>query len=110
MIRLCLQCRPRYCIMATLLPILIMVVLLGAIASNRNNRHRLRVAYNAYLANDGPWRTDGGPPKYLALRNWEATLPQHDLSLPLPEGKSGRYVKFSNQVQRLGWNNCFNEL
>ncbi|KAJ7816256.1 hypothetical protein B0H13DRAFT_2257990 [Mycena leptocephala] len=52
----------------------------------------------------------GGPPKYLGLRQWEAALPQHNLSLAFPEGKTGRYVKFSNQVGFLGWNNCFNEV
>ncbi|KAJ6518257.1 hypothetical protein C8R47DRAFT_960042 [Mycena vitilis] len=51
-----------------------------------------------------------GPPQYLALRRWEAALPQHNLSLPFPEGKNGRYVKFSNQAGQLGWNNCFNEV
>ncbi|KAJ6550098.1 hypothetical protein B0H19DRAFT_951655 [Mycena capillaripes] len=73
-------------------------------------RYPIRVKYNYYVAEDGPWRTDGGPPKYAALRKWEAALPQHDFSLPFPEGKTGRYVKFSNQVRQLGWNNCFNEV
>ncbi|KAJ7919867.1 hypothetical protein B0H13DRAFT_2230817 [Mycena leptocephala] len=56
------------------------------------------------------WRTSGGPPKYLALRRWEAALPQHNLSLPFPEGKTGRYVKFSNQAGVLGWNTYFNDV
>ncbi|KAJ7863660.1 hypothetical protein B0H13DRAFT_1516192, partial [Mycena leptocephala] len=35
----------------------------------------------------------------------------HNLSLPFPEGKTGRYVKLSNQNHRTtGWNNCFNEV
>jgi hypothetical protein len=49
------------------------------------------------------------PPTYERLRNWERSLPQHDLSLPYPEGRNGRYVKFASQVQKLGWNNCLNE-
>lgn len=45
------------------------------------------------------------PPNYDWLRQWEHDLPQHNLSLPAPEGKAGRYVKFSSQTQMLGWNN-----
>ncbi|KAF5360421.1 hypothetical protein D9756_004976 [Leucocoprinus leucothites] len=50
------------------------------------------------------------PPSYERLRSWERSLPQHDLSLPYPEGRNGRFVKFSVQIQQLGWNNCLNEL
>lgn len=51
-----------------------------------------------------------GPPTYEKLKRWEDNLPQHNLDLPYPEGKTGRYVKFSNQIKKLGWNNVFNEL
>ena len=51
-----------------------------------------------------------GPPDHHAIREFERMLPQHNLSLPFPEGKKGRYVKFSNQIRMLGWNNCFNEV
>ncbi|KAK7037689.1 hypothetical protein VNI00_010915 [Paramarasmius palmivorus] len=51
-----------------------------------------------------------GPPHYDLIRDYEKNLPQHDLNLPFPEGKTGRYVKFSNQIRFLGWNNCFNEV
>ncbi|KAG5735191.1 Myosin-1, partial [Termitomyces sp. T112] len=50
------------------------------------------------------------PPTYESLRKWEDNLPQHDLDLPFPEGKTGRYVKFSNQIAMLGWNNVLNEV
>lgn len=50
------------------------------------------------------------PPTLTKLKQWERNLPQHDLDLPFPEGRTGRYVKFSNQVKRLGWNNAFNEM
>jgi hypothetical protein len=50
------------------------------------------------------------PPTLAKLKQWERDLPQHSLDLPFPEGKTGRYVKFSNQVKRLGWNNAFNEM
>ena len=50
------------------------------------------------------------PPKYKKLRKWIHDLPQHDLNLPFPEGRNGRYVKFTCQVQQLGWNNLLNEV
>ncbi|EIN11679.1 hypothetical protein PUNSTDRAFT_98867 [Punctularia strigosozonata HHB-11173 SS5] len=49
-------------------------------------------------------------PTYRDVRLWEDNLPQHNLSLPYPEGENGRYVKFSTQVAGLGWNNVLNEL
>jgi hypothetical protein len=50
-----------------------------------------------------------GPPTYEVLKKWEDDLPQHDLDLPFPEGRTGRYVKFSNEFKDVGWNNCLNE-
>ncbi|KAG6860179.1 hypothetical protein C0995_014749 [Termitomyces sp. Mi166 len=50
------------------------------------------------------------PPTWEKLKQWERDLPQHNINLPFPEGKNGRYVKFSNQVKRLGWNNALNEI
>ncbi|KAF7337352.1 hypothetical protein MSAN_02261000 [Mycena sanguinolenta] len=73
-------------------------------------RRALQVNYNYWVADGGRWHAYSGPPKYVALRRAVAALPQHDLSLPFPEGKTGRYVKFSNHVGYLGWNNCFNEV
>ncbi|KAJ7623533.1 hypothetical protein FB45DRAFT_925935 [Roridomyces roridus] len=49
------------------------------------------------------------PSNWEAVLKWEAALPQHDPSLPFPEGRTGRYVRFSNQAKGLGWNNCLNE-
>ncbi|RXW24100.1 hypothetical protein EST38_g1789 [Candolleomyces aberdarensis] len=50
------------------------------------------------------------PPHYTALRQELASLPQHNLSLPYPEGATGRYLKFSSQISQLGWNNVLNEV
>ncbi|KAJ7170659.1 hypothetical protein C8R43DRAFT_980371 [Mycena crocata] len=47
-----------------------------------------------------------GPPTYEKLWRWEQELPQHNEQ----EGKMQRYVKFSNQARRLGWNNILNEI
>jgi hypothetical protein len=50
------------------------------------------------------------PPEYKRLKRWEMDLPQHNLDLPFPEGRTGRYVLFKNQVVGLGWNNGLNEV
>ena len=50
------------------------------------------------------------PPEYKRLKRWEMDLPQHNLDLPFPEGRTGRYVLFKNQVVGLGWNNVLNEV
>ena len=58
-----------------------------------------------------PGETDiSSPPSWKKLQQWERDLPQHNLELPYPEGKNGRYVKFDNQIRMLGWNNVFNEV
>ncbi|KAJ2915519.1 hypothetical protein MD484_g4907, partial [Candolleomyces efflorescens] len=50
------------------------------------------------------------PPHYTDLRQQIYSLPQHNYSLPFPEGANGRYVKFSSQVRELGWNNVLNDV
>lgn len=50
------------------------------------------------------------PPTWGRMDKFQKDLPQHDLDLPFPEGRTGRYVKFSNQIRQLGWNNCLNEM
>lgn len=50
------------------------------------------------------------PPRYRDVIEMQKNLPQHNLSLPYPEGETGRYVKFTSQINMLGWNNVFNEL
>ena len=50
------------------------------------------------------------PPRYQSLKSFQENLPQHNLSLPFPEGETGRYVKFSSQADGLGWNNILSEL
>ena len=50
------------------------------------------------------------PPRYLDLKEIQKNLPQHNLSLPFPEGSTGRYVKFSSQRTRVGWNNVLHEV
>ncbi|KDR82465.1 hypothetical protein GALMADRAFT_87810 [Galerina marginata CBS 339.88] len=51
------------------------------------------------------------PPSYTDLREWEVRLPQHNLDLPFPEGRSGRFVLFSNsRAHPVGWNNKLNDM
>ncbi|KAF9554183.1 hypothetical protein CPC08DRAFT_713120 [Agrocybe pediades] len=49
------------------------------------------------------------PPTYRDLREAEWNLPQHNLDLPFPEGRNGRFVKFSCEIGYLGFNNVLNE-
>ncbi|KAH9480264.1 Strobilurin A biosynthesis cluster protein l1 [Psilocybe cubensis] len=54
---------------------------------------------------------DDSPPTFTELRDWEMKLPQHNLSLPFPEGRLGRYVLFSNSREHhVGWNNKLNDM
>lgn len=45
-----------------------------------------------------------GVPTYQDIKRYERRLPQHDLDLPFPEGRHGRYVKFVPYTG-YGWNN-----
>ena len=44
--------------------------------------------------------SEGGsqPPRFYEWHEREKRLPQHDLELPYPQGREGRYIRFSNQV------------
>lgn len=48
-------------------------------------------------------------PNHDAIREYERNLPQHNLDLPFPEGRTGRYVRFNIQPKGQGWNNIMNE-
>ncbi|KDQ16717.1 hypothetical protein BOTBODRAFT_106532 [Botryobasidium botryosum FD-172 SS1] len=50
------------------------------------------------------------PPLYGELKDIESKLPQHNLSLPFPEGRDGRYVRFENQMWGTGLNNQLEEI
>ncbi|KAF9783854.1 hypothetical protein BJ322DRAFT_883240 [Thelephora terrestris] len=49
-------------------------------------------------------------PHYARFFKDEQNLPQHELSLPSPEGKDGRYLWVSNQHSGFGWGNIFGPL
>ncbi len=45
-------------------------------------------------------KPEGGtnPPRFYEWHDREKRLPQHDVNLPYPQGREGRYIRFSNQV------------
>jgi len=45
-------------------------------------------------------KPEGGtnPPRFYEWHDREKRLPQHDLNLPYPQGREGRYIRFTNQV------------
>lgn len=53
-----------------------------------------------------PVKTSRRGPDWSAMRDYEARLPQHRD----PASTSARYVRFSVQSQRIGWNNFLSEL
>ncbi|KAI0270423.1 hypothetical protein BC834DRAFT_967222 [Gloeopeniophorella convolvens] len=50
------------------------------------------------------------PPRFYEWHEREKQLPQHNADLPYPQGKHGRYVRFSNLVIGSGWGNVMQEL
>lgn len=51
----------------------------------------------------------GIPPDYADIRQYERTLPQHNLSLPYPEGQEGLYLRFPDHLWGHGLNNILQE-
>ena len=51
----------------------------------------------------------GIPPNYDDIRGFERRLPQHDLSLPFPEGEDGLYLRFPGHLWGHGLNNILQE-
>ena len=52
-----------------------------------------------YLCYANTWRlTADIPPDYRAWHEFELALPQNNVDLPYPQGKTGKYVRVSNHV------------
>ncbi|EJD06309.1 uncharacterized protein FOMMEDRAFT_16926 [Fomitiporia mediterranea MF3/22] len=51
----------------------------------------------------------GIPPSYASIREFERRLPQHNVSLPFPEGKDGMYLRFPEHLWGHGLNNIMQE-
>ncbi|KAH7908997.1 hypothetical protein BJ138DRAFT_1156325 [Hygrophoropsis aurantiaca] len=50
------------------------------------------------------------PPLYEAYNDYERHLPQHNLSLPFPEGRDAKFFWAANHVTGSGWGNAMQEL
>ncbi|KAG9309925.1 hypothetical protein JVU11DRAFT_9957 [Chiua virens] len=50
------------------------------------------------------------PPLYEAYHDYERHLPQHNLSLPFPEGRDAKFFWVPNHVTASGWGNVMQEL
>ncbi|KAK7037644.1 hypothetical protein VNI00_010861 [Paramarasmius palmivorus] len=95
---------------------LLLIIIFGSLLAHPKTRKRAKDIYQESfrekLTPESNLRhvIEMGPPHYNSIHEYERNLPQHNLSLPFPEGKDGRYVWFANQIKLLGWNNCFNEV
>ncbi|KAI0289291.1 hypothetical protein BC826DRAFT_1032735 [Russula brevipes] len=55
---------------------------------------------------------EGGsnPPRFYEWHDREKRLPQHNPDLPYPQGRDGRYIRFANQLNGLGFGNALQEM
>ncbi|TFY73193.1 hypothetical protein EWM64_g10819, partial [Hericium alpestre] len=52
----------------------------------------------------------GVPPSYSEIREFERRLPQHNISLSLPEGRQGKFLRFPDHLWGHGLNNVLQEI
>lgn len=64
----------------------------------------------AFFYHTGRLQTYGRRRTLAAIWAHERSLPQHDLDLPPPEGRDGRFVRFRNQMWGVGFNNLLGEV
>jgi hypothetical protein len=50
------------------------------------------------------------PPLYEQYTAYQDSFPQHDKTLPSPEGSSAKFVYFANQVRGAGWGNVMQQI
>ncbi|KAL0955215.1 hypothetical protein HGRIS_004118 [Hohenbuehelia grisea] len=50
------------------------------------------------------------PPMYERFHEYERNLPQHNESLPAPEGKNARFLWVANHAHASGWGNIMQEM
>ncbi|THU88080.1 hypothetical protein K435DRAFT_680488 [Dendrothele bispora CBS 962.96] len=50
------------------------------------------------------------PPLYEEWHEYERNLPQHDLTLPPPEGRAARFLFMANHAHASGWGNVLQEM
>ncbi|KIY64478.1 hypothetical protein CYLTODRAFT_358404 [Cylindrobasidium torrendii FP15055 ss-10] len=82
------------------------IIVLGLVALLRNVLFLPAISFTAStILSTHPT----APPSWDWLRKWQSDLPQHNMNAPAPDGQSGRFVRFSNQAQMLGWNNILTD-
>jgi hypothetical protein len=54
--------------------------------------------------------TEDDRPYWQELRQHDKHLPQHNFSLPYPEGWTGRYLHFDQTWKSVGWGNVLNDV
>lgn len=52
----------------------------------------------------------GVPPSFDSIREYERHLPQHNVSLPYPEGATGMFLRFPGHIWGHGLNNVLQEM
>ncbi|ESK93147.1 ATP:ADP antiporter [Moniliophthora roreri MCA 2997] len=67
------------------------------------------VQYSVLPAQD-PLGDGSLPPLYEQYHEYERNLPQHDMELPAPDGKSARFIFSANHAWGSGWGNTLQEM
>ena len=86
-------------VLAVVLVSLTLLITLG-VYRRRRAPDPFKIAVEAYkdlLAATEAAKEDRSPPTYGLFYEMERNLPQHDPSLPFPEGENGRFLWVSNQ-------------
>ncbi|TCD70094.1 hypothetical protein EIP91_004823, partial [Steccherinum ochraceum] len=84
---------------------LLAVLVLFAVGLALRNFASLRLSFSLESLHEDPL-----PPLYEEYTRAERALPQHNPDLPLPEGRSGKYIAMENIVVMAGWGNALQEL
>jgi hypothetical protein len=76
------------------------LLIIATIALFYRQRHTPSPSDNILLYLQGLPQPEGGtgPPRFYEWYNREKQLPQHDPTLPYPQGREGRYIYFANQA------------
>ncbi|THV07951.1 hypothetical protein K435DRAFT_772286 [Dendrothele bispora CBS 962.96] len=86
------------------------VLLFFSIALFLNNRAQ-KQGVRSYPQSRTSWKFwSASPPLYEEWHAYERSLPQHDLSLPPPEGRAAKFVFMANHAHASGWGNVLQEM
>ncbi|KAJ7185222.1 hypothetical protein C8R46DRAFT_1287610 [Mycena filopes] len=88
------------------------VLLLGTFYALRSRRLGPHQAVDPQLASEFPVAEDNGPrkpPSYREYHQRERAFPQHNLSLPYPDGSHAKFLWTANHGSSFGWGNYMQE-